>query len=195
MTPINRRKLTRFGLVLVPSLALLAWPFGFVGRGVRSAVCWSVNHWILGATGRHDLAYLAPHSRPGFDWQVAEVVWNQPSQSVLAKLDVDLHQTLYLPVMVFAALILAGRTTLGNRCFSYRLELFGFGLLVTRALLRFALLGRWTDGLAHDGPFDTFLQVVQLALAAPRGMAIAFPLILWLILSRRALLQATRVPT
>jgi len=192
VTPVRRRRLARFALVLVPSLVLLAWPFGFVGRGVRSAVCWSVNHWILDATGRQDVASLWPDPRPGFNWQAVEVVWNRPSQSVLAKLEVDLHQTLYLPVMVFAALILAGRTTFGSRYFSYRLEILGFGLLVARALLRFVLLARWTDGLAHDGPFDMFLQVIQLALAAPRGMAVAFPLILWLVLSRKALLQATR---
>lgn len=194
MRPISRRKLARFALVLVSSLTLLAWPFGFVGRDVRSAVCWSVNRWILGATGRQDIASLSPDSRPGFDWQAVEVVWNQPSQSMLAKLEVDLHQTLYLPVMVFAALILAGRAAFGNRYFSNRLEILGFGLLVARALLRFVLLGRWTDGLAHDGPLDVFLHVVQLALAAPRGMALAFPLILWLVLSRKALLQATREP-
>jgi hypothetical protein len=194
VTPVRRKKLYRFALVLIPSLTLLAWPFGFVGRGVRSTVCWSVNRWILGATGRQNIASLSPDPRPGFDWQASEVVWNRPSQSVLAKLDVDLHQTLYLPVMVFAALILAGRTTFGNRYFSYRLEILGLGLLVARALLRFVLLGRWTDGLAHDGPLDMFLHVVQLALAAPRGMAVAFPLILWLLLSRKALIQATREP-
>ncbi len=192
--PIGRRKLTCFALVLVPSLALLVWPFDFFGRGVRSAVCWSVNRWILGATVRQNPASLVPDSRPGFDWQAVEVVWDQPGQSVLAKLEVDLHQTLYLPVMVFAALLLAGRTTFGNRYFSYRLEILGLGLLVARSLLRFVLLGRWTDGLAHDGPFDLFLQVVQLGLAAPRGMAVAFPLILWLALSRKALRQATREP-
>jgi hypothetical protein len=193
--PVGRRKLARFGLVLIASLALFAWPFGFIGQGVRSAVCRSVNRFILGSPDRQDVATLSPDPRPGFDWHAVEVVWNQPSQTVLARLDVDLHQTLYLPVMVFAALILAGRTTFGNRHFSYRLEVLGLAVLVGRALLRFVLLDRWTDGSVHYGPLDVCLHVLQLALAAPRGMAIAFPLILWLVLARKALLHATSKPT
>ena len=86
---------------------------------------------------------------------------------------------------------MASRATFGNRHFRVNLEILGLLLLVLRALLRFVLLERWTDGLAHDGPFDMLLQVIQLAVAAPRGMAVAFPLILWFLLSRKALLAAT----
>jgi hypothetical protein len=134
---------------------------------------------------------LSADSRPGFDWQATEVVWNKPSQSVLARFDVDIHQTLYFPVMVFVALSLASRLAFGNKYFRARWEVLGLALLLVRALLRYMLLGRWTDGLAHDGPFDTFLQLLQLAVAAPRGMTVAFPLILWLVLSRKALWKAT----
>ena len=108
-----------------------------------------------------------------------------------AKFDVDIHQALYLPLMVFAALMVASRATFGRRHFRVGREILGLALLVLRALLRFVLLERWTDGLAHDGPFDIFLQVIQLAVAAPRGMAVAFPLILWFLLSRKALLAAS----
>jgi lipopolysaccharide export LptBFGC system permease protein LptF len=142
-----------------------------------------------------DVPSLERDPRPGYDWYVTEVVWNRPTDSLRAKFDVDVHQTLYLPLMVFAALMVASRATFGNRHFRVRLETLGLALLVLRAMLRFYLLERWTDGLAHDGPFDMFLHVIQLAVAAPRGMAVAFPLILWFLLSRKALLAATAART
>jgi hypothetical protein len=173
------------------TLALLAWPFPFLGRGCGSVVCWGVNKWITTAKDTRDVASLERDTRPGHEWYVTEVVWHRPTHSLRAKFDVDIHQTLYLPLMVFAALMVASRATFGHRHFRVRLEILGFLLLVLRALLRFVLLERWTDGLAHDGPFDMFLHVIQLAVAAPRGMAVAFPLILWFLLSRKALLAAT----
>jgi len=190
--PMARGRLLRFGLVFVPSLVLLAWPFGFVGRAVTSAVCSGVNRGILNTRDRGAVPTLELDNRPGFEWQVVEVVRNRPGHFVLARFEVDLHQTLYLPIMVFVALILAGRISFGNRDFRWGLEVAGVALLVMRASLRFILLGRWTDGLAHDGAFDTFLHIAQLALAAPRGMAVALPLILWLLISRKAMLEATR---
>jgi hypothetical protein len=186
-----RRKSVRFALILVPALALLAWPFAFAGRGCRAALCWTVNRWILTSTDGPEFARLSVDARSGFEWQVTEVVWNNPSQLVLAKFDVDIHQTLYFPFMVFVALSLTSRLTFGNKYFLARWEILGLALLLVRGFLRYMLLERWTDGLAHDGPFDMFLQLLQLALAAPRGMTVAFPLILWLVLSRKALRKAT----
>jgi lipopolysaccharide export LptBFGC system permease protein LptF len=154
-------------------------------------VCWGVNRWITTAKDTLDVASLERDPRPGYEWYVTEVVWHRPTHSLRAKFKVDIHQTLYLPLMVFVALMAASRATFGNRHFRVRLEILGLALLVLRTLLRFVLLERWTDGLAHDGPFDMFLQLIQLAVAAPRGMAVAFPLILWFLLSRKALLAAT----
>ena len=187
----ERKKLLRFVLVFIFTLALLAWPFPFLGRGCGAAVCWGVNRWITTAKDDYDVASVERDTRPGYEWHVTEVVWHRPTHSLRAKFDVDIHQTLYLPLMVFASLMVASRATVGNRHFRVGREALGLLLLVLRAMLRFVLLERWTDGLAHDGPFDMFLHLIQLAVAAPRGMAVAFPLILWLLLSRKALFAAS----
>jgi hypothetical protein len=189
--PVARRRLLRFALVLVPSFALLAWPFPWVGRACATTLCWSVNKWIMTDKDTRDVPSLERDIRPGYEWHVAEVVWNRPTNSMRARFEVDFHQTLYLPIMLFVALSVAGRAAFGNKHFRLRLELLGLALLVARALLRFILLERWTDGQPHEGPFDMFLQLLQLAVAAPRGMAVAIPLLLWLLLSRRALIAAT----
>jgi hypothetical protein len=133
---------------------------------------------------------LRPDERPGFDWQAVEVLWHQPSHSVAAAFHVDLHQTLYFPAMLFVALVVAGRVSLGSRYFSAGLELLGITALLARASLRYVLLDRWTNGLPHEAAVDAFLQTIQLSVAAPRGMAVAFPLILWFALSRRAIIAA-----
>ena len=40
-------------------------------------------------------------------------------------------------------------------------------------------------GLPHESPLDIALQIANLSLGAPLGMAYAFPLLLWLALPKR----------
>jgi hypothetical protein len=189
IVPRPRRKLLRFGSILVPAFALMAWPFAFVGRGFRHFMCWGVNGLILNPADAPDVARLLPNLKPGRDWHATAAVWNQPTQILGFKMDVDLHQSAYLPLALFTALSVAGRATLGRRYFSIRLQLLGIALLVARSSLRYVLLRRNADGFPHRDPLDLLLQIANLSLGAPLGMAYAFPLILWIVLFRKAVAE------
>lgn len=190
MTASARRKSIRFALVFIPTFIILVWPFAFVGRGFRSLACRAVNGLIMNPPDQPDLARLVPDPAPGREWHATAAVWNQPGQFVAFNMDVDLHQVAYLPLMLFIALLVAGMVTLGRRRFPVHWQVLGVGLLLARSSLRFVLLSRQADNLPHRGPLDLFLQITNLSICAPLGMAYAFPLLLWFVLFRRALLEA-----
>jgi hypothetical protein len=192
MMPWLGRKLLHFASVLVPAFLLMAWPFCCVGRGFRWFMCWWVNGVIMHPTDAPDVARLLPDTKPGRDWHATAAVWNQPTQTLGLKMDVDLHQAAYVPLVLFVALSFAGRATLGRKYFPVRLQVLGIVLLVARSSLRYILLRRNADGLLHRAPFDLLLQIANLSLGAPLGMAYAFPLILWLVLFRRAVTEMMR---
>jgi len=146
----------------------------------------------MNSTDEPGIARLMPDVRPDFEWHATAAVWSRSSKSLLFKMDVDIYQSAYLPFVVLAALILAGRWTFGRKRFPARLQLLGFALLLVRASLRYILLQRQSDGQPHDGAFDVLLQLANLSLGAPLGMAFAFPLIVWLLLFRKAFTEAPR---
>jgi hypothetical protein len=187
----------RFTVLLTLLTTLLAWPFPWLGRAFRRAACSAVNEVILYAPDAPDVARLVPittNSSPGFDWRATLVVWNQPSQSIRFKMDVDLHHAAYVPLALFVALTFAGACTLGRREFPPLRILLGIALLLLRSSLSFVLLRRQADGLPHEAPLDIALQIANLAVGAPLGMAYAFPLLLWLFLFRRALHRRWTTP-
>ena len=192
MVPWLGRKLLSFASVLVPAFVLVVWPFSFVGRGFRWLMCQGVNGVIMPPADAPDVARLLPDTNPGRDWHATAAVWNQPTGALVFKMDVDLHQSAYVPLALFIALSVAGRVTLGRRYFPIRLQLLGIALLIARSSLRYILIRRNADGLPHRAPVDLLLQIANLSLGAPLGMAYAFPLVLWLVLFRRAVTEMTK---
>jgi hypothetical protein len=173
-----RRQWWIFGLVFAPLLALLGWPLPGTGRTFRALACESVNAFIMQAADAPDVARLLPDTRPGREWHATAAVWNQSGRALRFAMDVDLHQTVYLPLAVFVALVVAGRRAFGSQHFPLRRQVLGIAVLLARSSLRFVLLERQADGVAHRAPLDVLLQILNLSLAAPPGMAYVFPLLL-----------------
>lgn len=187
MKPLDRRRWLRFALFLPPLLALLAWPLPLFGRGFRVFVCSGVNALVMNSDAEPDVARLLPDERAGREWHVTAAVWNRPGRFLRFQMDVDLHQSAYLPLMLFVSLVVAGGWAFGHAGFLVRRQLAGVVLLLARSSLRFILLSRQVDDLPHRGALDVVLQLANLSLGAPLAMAYAFPLLLWLLLFRRAL--------
>ncbi len=183
----RRKTLLRFALVFAAAATALAWPFPWTGRAFRAVLCPAVNAVIMNPQSAPDVARLLPDRAAGRDWHATAAVWNQPTQSLRFKMDVDFHQSTYLPLMLFLALTVAGAVCFGRKKFPIRHVALGLALLLSRSSLSFILLRRQADGLLHEGPLDVTLQIANLAIGAPLGMAYACPLILWLLLCRRAL--------
>jgi hypothetical protein len=190
MISVGRKRLLLFVGILLTAFTVLAWPVGAVGRVFRSVMCWGVNNLVMNPDHAPDVARLIPD--PAQDWHATAVVWNQASQSLRFSMGVDLHQTVYLPLALFLALVLAGAFTFGRKHFRAQFVLLGILLLLARSCLRYVLLRRQADGLPHRAMLDVLLQLTNLSLGAPLGMAYAFPLLLWLLLFRRGIAASLR---
>ena len=115
MIAIGERRLLRFAAIFLPLLSILAWPYPFLGRAYRFVVCRAINDMVMNSTDTPRVARLVPDPRTGFEWHGVVAVWDQNANSVQEQFPVDIHQTFYLPTVVFAVLTIAGKFTWGGR--------------------------------------------------------------------------------
>ena len=188
MTKLGGARFARFGLLFAPLLTILAWPFAFVGKAYRSLVCGAANRFVLSSAQTGHVGRMLPDLRPGREWHAIAAVFDQSTGAVEAQFDVDIHQIFYLPTAVFCALALAGYITWGGKRTAMKL-LLAVAFFQLRGALQFVRLERVVVDLAHARPLDVFLVVVNRSLVAPLGMAFALPLLLWLGLFRRSVVD------
>ena len=186
----SKARFTCFVVRFLPLLVMLAWPFAAVGSGYRSIVCGAANRFVLSSPQTGHVGRLLPDLRPGLEWHAIAAVFDRSTRSVEAQFDIDIHQIFCLPTAVFSALILAGYWTWGGKHMATKL-LGGVALFQLRGALQFVRLERIVVDPALAGTLDVLLVVVNRSLVAPLGMAFAQPLLLWLGLFRRPVVEST----
>ena len=188
MTAIGRRRILRFVGILVALIAILGWPYSFVGRGYCSLVCKAVNSLLLDSTDSPRFAQLVPDERPGFEWEAIAALRKQATKSVDSQFNIEVHHLFYLPTVVFVALTVAGKIAWGEKRVVAKL-LVGILLLHLRGSLPFAFLERVATDVVHDGWVDRMLVLANESLLGPLGMTFAIPLLLWFCFFHAALVR------
>ena len=188
MTVIGRRNIFRFVGTLIALLAILGWPYSFVGRGYCSLVCKALNGLLLDPTDSPRFAQLVPDERPGFEWEAISALRDQATKAVDSRFNVEIHHLFYLPTVVLIALTAAGKIAWGGKRIVVKL-LVGILLLHLRGSLPFVFLERVATDVARDGWVDRILVLANESLLGPLGMTFAIPLLTWFCFFYAALIR------